>query len=338
MELQSFLVIGGAQRRRTRIRAPMAARTQLSAADLDIMLALSRAGTLAGAGRRLGLDASTVFRAVKRAEKSMGQRLFERSATGYRPTEVALRLSAHAETIERALEAARNVTQSVTEKPTGLVRVSAVDAVLNHLLLPALAPLAQSHAQLSFEFAGDNDLANLTQREVDIAVRSTQRPPGHLVGLQLATLQFAVYAAKDWARRPLGRSAGSVEHLAQLPWVGIDAAMPDHPGVAWRKRQFPGSALSMQGNSMLTVTEAVAAGMGIGVLAVFHAAQRADLVALTGPLEDCHVDLWLLTHPESRHQPRIAAVARHLAQQMPPLVARLQKVSTTRPKGRSSTR
>ena len=338
MELQSFLVIGGAQRRRTRIRAPMAARTQLSAADLDIMLALSRAGTLAGAGRRLGLDASTVFRAVKRAEKSMGQRLFERSATGYRPTEVALRLSAHAETIERALEAARNVTQSVTEKPTGLVRVSAVDAVLNHLLLPALAPLAQSHAQLSFEFAGDNDLANLTQREVDIAVRSTQRPPGHLVGLQLATLQFAVYAAKDWARRPLGRSAGSVEHLAQLPWVGIDAAMPDHPGVAWRKRQFPGSALSMQGNSMLTVTEAVAAGMGIGVLAVFHAAQRTDLVALTGPLEDCHVELWLLTHPESRHQPRIAAVARHLAQQMPPLVARLQKVSTTRPKGRSSTR
>jgi DNA-binding transcriptional LysR family regulator len=316
----------------------MAARTQLSAADLDIMLALSRAGTLAGAGRRLGLDASTVFRAVKRAEKSMGQRLFERSATGYRPTEVALRLSAHAETIERALEAARNVTQSVTEKPTGLVRVSAVDAVLNHMLLPALAPLAQSHAQLSFEFAGDNDLANLTQREVDIAVRSTQRPPGHLVGLQLATLQFAVYAAKDWARRALGRSAGSVEHLAQLPWVGIDAAMPDHPGVAWRKRQFPGSTLRTQGNSMLTVTEAVAAGMGIGVLAVFHAAQRADLVALTGPLEDCHVELWLLTHPESRHQPRIAAVARHLAQQMPPLVARLQKVSTTRPKGRSSTR
>jgi len=275
---------------------------------------------------------------VKRAERSLGQRLFERSATGYRPTDMALRLSLHAETIEHALEAARNVTQSATVEPAGLVRVGAVDAVLDHLLLPALAPLAQSHAQLSFEFTADNDLANLTQREVDIAVRSTQRPPGHLVGLRLATLQFAVYAAKDWAQRPLGRGAGSVEHLAQLPWVGIDDAMPDHPGVAWRKRHLPGSALSVLGNSMLTVTEAVAAGMGIGVLAVFHAAQRADLVALTGPLEDCHVDLWLLTHPESRHQPRIAVVARHLAQQLPPLVARLQKVSTTRPKGRPSTR
>jgi hypothetical protein len=78
--------------------------------------------------------------------------------------------------------------------------------------------------------------------------------------------------------------------------------------------------------------------MGVGVLAVFHAALRTDLVALTGPLEDCHVDLWLLTHPESRHQPRVAVVARHLAGHISSLVQRLQNEITTRPKGRSSTR
>lgn len=89
---------------------------------------------------------------------------------------------------------------------------------------------------------------------------------------------------------------------------------------------------------MLAVAEAVDAGMGAAVLAMFHAAPRRGLVAITGPLEDCHIDLWLLTHPESRHQPRIAAVARHLVQAVPPLLERLQNVSTTRPKGRSSTR
>ena len=72
----------------------MATRTQLSAGDLEVILALSRARTLAAAGLRLGLDASTVFRAVQRAEKGMGQRLFERStSSGYHPTELALRLA-----------------------------------------------------------------------------------------------------------------------------------------------------------------------------------------------------------------------------------------------------
>ena len=38
-----------------------------------------------------------------------------------------------------------------------------------------------------------------------------------------------------------------------------------------------------------------------------------QLVPLTPPLPECDTQLWLLTHPESRHLRRIAAVAGHLA-------------------------
>ena len=46
----------------------MNAKTQyrLSSPDLEAMLALTRTGTLALAGERLGLDASTVFRTLQR--------------------------------------------------------------------------------------------------------------------------------------------------------------------------------------------------------------------------------------------------------------------------------
>ena len=69
----------------------MNAKTQykLSAADLEVILALSRTGTLALAGNRLGQDASTVFRSLQRIEKGLGQRLFERSRQGYQPGELA---------------------------------------------------------------------------------------------------------------------------------------------------------------------------------------------------------------------------------------------------------
>ena len=43
---------------------------------------------------------------------------------------------------------------------------------------------------------------------------------------------------------------------------------------------------------------------------------RSDVVRLTEPLDECETDLWLLTHPESRHLRRVAAVYSHLAQAM----------------------
>ena len=56
---------------------------KLSASDMEVVLALARTGTLAQAGMRLAVDASTVFRSLQRIEKGLGQRLFERSRTGY---------------------------------------------------------------------------------------------------------------------------------------------------------------------------------------------------------------------------------------------------------------
>ena len=66
-------------------------------------------------------------------------------------------------------------------------------------------------------------------------------------------------------------------------------------------------------NSILSVAEAIGAGMGIGVLPLFLARGRSDLQQLTEPLADAETQLWLLTHPESRHLRRISTVAHHLA-------------------------
>ena len=54
-------------------------------ADLETVLALSRGRTLAAAGERLKVDASTVFRALQRLERGLGQALFERGRGGYIP-------------------------------------------------------------------------------------------------------------------------------------------------------------------------------------------------------------------------------------------------------------
>lgn len=284
-----------------------AVQSTLAAQDLAVLLALVRAGNLAGAGALAGVDGSTVFRTVQRAEKSTGQRLFERSREGYRPTELGTRLAQHAERIEAELEAARAATKAEASAVTGTVRLSTTDTILTGLLLPALKPLAAAHPLLRLEVAARNELANLSMREADIALRATTRPPPHVVGRQLGVIRSAVYGAKA------ARGSARAVDLGQARWIAVDDALPEHPSVRWRKKHWPKVQPALQVNSVLSVIDAVEAGLGVGIGPCFLAQTRAGLMMLDGPLDECETQLWLLTHPESRHLRRIATVSAHLA-------------------------
>lgn len=280
----------------------------LSATDLQTVLALARAGTLADAGERLGVDASTVFRSLQRLERGLGQRVFERTRSGYLASELAQTLVEHAEQMEASMEAARTAAQQRPELVSGRVRITTTDTVLHGLVAPALKALKVAHPQLHYELQTGNELASLTRRDADIAVRATKRPPQHLVGKCVGPIRVALYTAKK----------GAIKRLADVEaghaaWIAPDDALPDHPSVAWRKRHFPKAVPAYRVNSILTAAELVALGLGVGILPLFLARTRTDLVQLTEPLDDAQTELWLLTHPESRHLRRVAAVYGHLA-------------------------
>ena len=284
------------------------AQSNLGAAELAVLLALVRAGTLAGAGALIGVDGSTVFRSLQRAEKALGQRLFERSRAGYRPTELGARLAEHAEAIEVELDAARSAAQRQLGKIGGTVRVSTTDTLLHGLVLPALRDLMAQHPHLQLEASASNELANLTRRDADIALRATRKPPPHVVGRELGPLRVALFAAK-----PRPRVRGRAIDPATAAWLAVDDVLPEHPSVRWRRKHFPQVVPRVLLNSIQSVFEGIVAGVGIGIVPLFLAQSRDDVVALTEPLDECETQLWLLTHPESRHLRRISTVAAHLA-------------------------
>lgn len=206
---------------------------QLAAPELEVLLAMVRTGTLAAAGERLGVDASTVFRAIQRIERGLGQSLFERSRAGYRASELTLALAEQAERVEAALEAARTAAQAQPEQVSGTVRISSTDTLLHGLIAPALQVLQPRHPALVYELHAGNELVSLTRRDTDIAVRATKRPPQHLVGRQLGMIRSALYAG---TASPLVLS--DVE-AGRAAWIAPDDALPDHPSVRWRKSNTP---------------------------------------------------------------------------------------------------
>lgn len=291
----------------------MIAKTQykIDPGDLDVTLALVRGTTLAAAGERLGIDASTVFRSLQRVERGLGRSLFERTRAGYVATELAKELAGHAEQMETVLEAARSAVEAAPAQISGSVRITTTDTILHGLIAPALRSLQKAHPLLGYELHTGNELASLTRRDADIAVRATRRPPPHLVGRHVGPIRVAVYSArKGGVRRFAEVEAGRCD------WIAPDDALPEHPSVVWRKRRFPKVAPRYRVNSILSVLELVALGLGVGIVPMFLADARSDVIRLTDALDECETELWLLTHPESRHLRRVSTVYAHLAETM----------------------
>lgn len=291
----------------------MVARTQYAIApsDLEVTLALLRGRTLAGAGERLKLDTSTVFRTLQRLERGLGQPLFERSRGGYVPTELARQLAEHGEQMEAALEAARSSAAMSPAQVSGSVRITTTDTILHGVVAPALRPLQERHPLLQFELHTGNEVTSLTRRDADIAVRATKRPPQHLVGKEVGSIRVAVYGA-----RGRGQPKKADVDAGRVDWVAPDDALPEHPSVLWRKRHLPKVVPRYRVNSILSVLELVALGLGVGIVPLFLGDARKDVVRLGDPLEDAQTQLWLLTHPESRHLRRVATVYSHLAESL----------------------
>ncbi|MCP1512439.1 LysR family transcriptional regulator [Pseudomonas rhodesiae] len=265
---------------------------QLDYADLSLILALVRGGTLARAAALLRVDVSTVFRAVRRLEAALGQTLFEKSRAGYLPSGLAATLAQQAERAEQALEAARIGVEQGGEVISGTVRLTCTDLVLQGLLLPALAQFMPDYPALALELSTSNDFANLSRRDADVALRLTRTPPEHLVGRCLGSVSYQVCASSDYAARHAGRA------LAELAWIAPDDFLPDHPTVVWRREHLPGVRPGYRCNSMLSVTELVRAGLGVAALPSFLLDHT--LQALGPPLAAHDTALWLLTRPDCR--------------------------------------
>lgn len=284
---------------------------KMSPADLELTLALVRGGTLARAGERLGADASTVFRGLQRIERGLGRALFERTRAGYVAGELAAQLAEHAERMEVAVEAARSAVEAAPAQVSGSVRITTTDTLLHGLVAPVLPALRQAHPLLAFDLHTGNELASLTRRDADIALRATKRPPPHLVGRLLGAIRVAVYAP----RRGGPKRFADVE-AGRADWIAPDDALPEHPSVLWRRRHLPKAQPRYRVDSILSVLELVALGLGVGIVPLFLAQGRRDVVRLTEPLAEAETELWLLTHPEARHLRRVATVYAHLAAEL----------------------
>ena len=292
--------------------------------DLRTVLAVARAGSLAGAARALELRHSTVFRRIEQAERRLGSRLFERSRSGWSPNPQGEAVARAAAEMESAALGAERAISGADARLEGTIRIATSELLAGHLLLPLLRPFLAEHPGIEIECDVSNRNVDLTRREADLALRATPQPPDMLVGRRIGSMRYAVYAAK-----PLIGKRQSAPVLGELPWVGFDERIAHFQIAQWFRHALPDVRPRLRLDSMSALMKAAAAGIGAVLLPTFAAAQEPALVRVTEEIDGPEMGLWLLNHPDVRGNARVRALAAHLAQAVPLEIERLMRSGAT---------
>jgi DNA-binding transcriptional LysR family regulator len=139
--------------------------------DVRLLLVLLDSGTLHDAGKRLGVDRSTVSRRLALLERHLGARLFVRTRDGLQPTAAAIRIRPFAETMAAQTAGLEQAAQSADRAATGLVRLATTEAIATLLVERGLLSLREQQPGLALELLGGNRPVDLLRGEADLAVR-----------------------------------------------------------------------------------------------------------------------------------------------------------------------
>jgi DNA-binding transcriptional LysR family regulator len=283
--------------------------------DVRYFLAVARGGSVRAAAERLGVNHSTVLRRIAQLEGRLGAHMFEKLPSGYRLTEAGEEVLEFAEQMEASSHLLETRIFGRDQSARGLLRVTLPPFLATHLLMPDLADFALLHPDIEMEISMSGEVANLTNREADVAIRivaNRKTLPLNLYGLKGPELFSGVYMSRD---RLAAWRAGEVDPIR---WIVIDdRGIPD-----WaREAEVRSTRVPFRTPDAEAQIVAAQQGIGMTKLPCFVGDADSLLARVPGTGLPKHGTLWLLTQGETRKTKRVRLftefVSRRLAAYAP---------------------
>src|ERR1700756_2666420 len=257
--------------------------------DVRYFLAVARGGSVRAAAERLGVNHSTVLRRIAQLEERLGVRMFEKLPSGYRLTAAGEEVLELANQMEASSHQLETRVLGRDQSVRGLLRVTLAPPLARHLLMPDFAEFARLHPDIEIEIQSSGELANLTNREADVAIRvvyDRKTLPLNLHGLKGPELFGGVYMSRNRL------AAWRVGTPDPMRWIVIS----DHGIPEWASE---GEVRTAEVPLRITDGEAQLAAVrqGIGITTLPYFVGDADPLLARVPGTDLHMHgtLWVLT-------------------------------------------
>jgi DNA-binding transcriptional LysR family regulator len=261
--------------------------------DLQYVLAVAEAGSLAAAAAAIGVNRTTVLRRINAFERKHGLRVFERLPGGYALTSSGNELLAAARGLEHTILTLERKLAGQDQRAEGTVRLATTDTLMASILPAKLAEFRIAHPGILLEVTASNAMVNLARRDADIAIRPVIEPPETLIGRRICAVAFAVYASNAYI-------AGNncTTPLEAQTWLSTNASLANTSVSRWMTDAVPEAHKVMYVDSLVTMKELCAAGAGLAALPCYLGDTDSRLVRVRAPIREMSTALWVLTHPD----------------------------------------
>jgi DNA-binding transcriptional LysR family regulator len=262
--------------------------------DLKYCAHVVREGSTLAAARVLAISQTTLMRRIAALEQELGYELFEKRRNGYVPTDALKELLPQIDAIERAHAAFEQEAAHTGRSLKGIVRLTASELLVSHLLSGALAAFANEYPDIRVELHTTDRFLDLSRGEADIAVRAGDPPTEPwLFGRRIVPVDsWSVCCARSYAdRHGIPRTPGELKNHNVLSLI---EGQYKSPITDWIQIHVPKERTGLRHSSITATYMSIKAGLGVAPCPDLLSAVDPDLVRCMPIDVDTGRELWVL--------------------------------------------
>jgi DNA-binding transcriptional LysR family regulator len=244
--------------------------------SMSVLVAAVEAGSLSGAGRRLGMPLATVSRKVSELETQLKTRLLNRSSRKLTLTDAGRLYVAACRRILEDVEEAERAASGEYTAPRGNLVITAPIVFGRLHVLPIVLEFLMAYPDIDLRMVLADRVTNLLEERLDLAVRIGELPDSNLVATRVGSIRCIVCASPAYfATRGLPKRPADLRAHDCITFDGL--ASSEAWRFATRKADAP---VAIHSRLIVNTAEAAidAAIAGLGITRVLSY-QVADAIA-----------------------------------------------------------
>jgi DNA-binding transcriptional LysR family regulator len=192
--------------------------------SLSLFTDVAHRGSFAATAKEHDLDPSSVSRVVAQLEADLGVRLFQRTTRRMALTEAGDLFLARIEPLIDELKRAKDMAQTVSDGPSGTIRITASVTFGIKRIVPLLGRFRARYPSLKVDALFTDSNVDLIAERIDLAVRLGPTVEGDLIATKLVDTRYRVVA--------------SPRYLASAPRLAQPADLSAHRCLLLNLRAF----------------------------------------------------------------------------------------------------
>ena len=249
----------------------------LNLAGILLFAEVLEAGSFSAAARKRRTTRAVVAKQIARLEEQLGSRLLHRSTRRMSATDLGHRVYERALRIRKETDELRALVESERAEIGGVLRINSVSHFGRHYVQPVALRFARQYPKVTVDLRLEDQMVDLVRGGVDLAIRIGTLVDSSFIARRLADVDVVICAAPSYLE-----AHGAPQHPTELAdracvvyastevvverWRYVDAGRP-------KTVQVSGGYRVNDGDMLL---DAVASGIGIGLLPRFLAASALD--------------------------------------------------------------